>query len=87
VTIEPGTLLADIAGTNVWQVNSRHHQAVKEAGSKSARVRHRRPGWDHRSDRTSRQAIRAGSAMAPEDQALHDAEQLKIFQRFGAAVG
>jgi putative glutamine amidotransferase len=23
----------------------------------------------------------------PEDQALHDVEQLKIFQRFGAAVG
>jgi hypothetical protein len=34
VTIEPDTLLSAIAGTDTWQVNSRHHRAVRTiAGS------------------------------------------------------
>ena len=37
VTILPGTLLSGIAGAAAWQVNSRHHQAVKTLG-KSLRV-------------------------------------------------
>ena len=33
VAIEPGTRLAEIAGCARWQVNSRHHQAIRRLGA------------------------------------------------------
>ncbi len=33
VAIEPDTLIAKIAGTSRWQVNSRHHQAANKIGT------------------------------------------------------
>jgi putative glutamine amidotransferase len=87
VTIEPGTLLADIAATNVWQVNSRHHQAVKKL-ARNLRVSaiDAQDGTIEAIEHPDKRFVLAVQ-WHPEDQALHDAEQLKIFQRFGAAVG
>ena len=36
VIIQPGTLLSSIAGTGIWQVNSRHHQAANTIGKACA---------------------------------------------------
>jgi gamma-glutamyl-gamma-aminobutyrate hydrolase PuuD len=86
VTIEPGTLLSEIAGTNIWQVNSRHHQAVRTVGG-NLRV----SAFDPK-DRTvealehPEKRFVLGVQWHPEDQALLDPGQLKIFQSFGTAV-
>ncbi len=87
VVIEPGTLLAEIAGTNVWRVNSRHHQAVKRlAGNLRVSAVDAQDGTIEAIEHPGKRFVVAVQ-WHPEDQALHDAEQLKIFQRFGAAVG
>ncbi len=87
VTIQPGTLLASIAGTDTWQVNSRHHQAVRQVAA-NLRVSAFDP-----EDRTiealehpDRRFV-LGVQWHPEDQARVDNGQLKLFQSFGAAVG
>lgn len=86
VTIQPGTLLANIAGTDTWQVNSRHHQAVRKVAS-NLRVSAFDP-----EDRTiealehpERRFVLAVQ-WHPEDQARVDRGQLKLFQSFAAAV-
>jgi putative glutamine amidotransferase len=87
VTIQPGTLLESIAGTNTWQVNSRHHQAVRMVAP-NLRVSAFDP-----EDRTiealehpHRRFVLAVQ-WHPEDQARVDSGQLKLFQSFGIAVG
>ena len=87
VTIQPDTLLSKIAGTNTWQVNSRHHQAVRTVAS-NLRISAFDP-----EDRTIEALEHPGRRFVlavqwhPEDQARVDPGQLKIFQSFGAAVG
>ena len=86
VLIEPGTLLAEIAGANSWQVNSRHHQAVRTVAD-SLRV----SAFDSQ-DRTVEALEHPEKRFVlavqwhPEDQALVDPGQLKIFQSFGTAL-
>ncbi len=86
VTIEPGSLLADIAGKSCWQVNSRHHQAAAKIGA-GLRVS-ARDSEDETIEALERPDKRFVVAVQwhPEDQALTDPEQLKLFRRFAAAV-
>ncbi|HXA65464.1 MAG TPA: gamma-glutamyl-gamma-aminobutyrate hydrolase family protein [Bryobacteraceae bacterium] len=86
VSIEKGTLLAEIAGKDRMQVNSRHHQAARTVGGNL------RVSAVDANDGTVEALEHPGKRFVlavqwhPEDQALHDAGQLKIFQRFGAAL-
>lgn len=87
VTIQPDTLLSNISGTATWQVNSRHHQAVRTVAG-NLRVSAFDPG-----DRTIEALEHPGRRFVlavqwhPEDQARVDPAQLKIFRSFGAAIG
>jgi putative glutamine amidotransferase len=86
VTIQPDTLLSKIAGTDTWQVNSRHHQAVRTVAS-NLRVSAFDP-----EDRTIEALEHPGRRFVlavqwhPEDQARVDPGQLEIFRSFGAAI-
>lgn len=86
VTIHPGTLLFGIAGTGTWQVNSRHHQAVRTLGQ-GLRVSavDAQDGTVEALERPDKRFLLAVQ-WHPEDQAPRDAEQAKIFQAFSAAV-
>ena len=86
VSIEPGTLLAQIAGTNTWQVNSRHHQAVRTLGG-GLRVSafDSEDGTIEALEHTEKRFVLAVQ-WHPEDQALVDPGQLEIFRSFGAAL-
>jgi putative glutamine amidotransferase len=87
VTIQPDTLLSTIAGTNTWQVNSRHHQAVRTV-ARNLRVAAFDPedGIIEALEHPGRRFVLAVQ-WHPEDQAGIDPGQLKIFQSFGAALG
>jgi putative glutamine amidotransferase len=86
VIIQPNTLLSSIAGTDTWQVNSRHHQAAKTIG-KALRI----SAWDAEDgtiealERPDKRFVLAVQ-WHPEDQAPRDAEQAKIFSAFAAAM-
>jgi putative glutamine amidotransferase len=86
VTIQADTLLSNISGTATWQVNSRHHQAVRTV-ARNLRVTAFDP-----EDRTIEALEHPGRRFVlavqwhPEDQARVDSGQLKIFQSFGAAI-
>ncbi len=87
VVIEPGSLLADIAGVRKWEVNSRHHQVAKEIGP-GLRISARDAEDEtveglERSDKT----FVLGVQWHPEDQIRRHPEQLNLFRRFGDAVG
>jgi gamma-glutamyl-gamma-aminobutyrate hydrolase PuuD len=86
INIEPGTLLAAIAGQPQWSVNSRHHQAALGIGD-GLRVSARHPGDGtieaiEKADRRFMLAVQ----WHPEDQALLDLEQRKLFRSFAAAL-
>jgi putative glutamine amidotransferase len=87
VTIQPDTLLSTIAGADTWQVNSRHHQAVRTVAG-NLRVSAIDP-----EDRTiealehpDRRFVLAVQ-WHPEDQVPVDPRQLRIFESFSAAIG
>jgi putative glutamine amidotransferase len=86
VTIQPDTLLCNISGTATWQVNSRHHQAVRTVAG-NLRVSAFDP--DDRTiealEHPERRFVLAVQ-WHPEDQARIDPGQFKIFQSFGAAI-
>jgi putative glutamine amidotransferase len=86
VAIEPGTLLADIAGASCWNVNSSHHQAAAEIGA-GLRVS-ARDSEDAMVEALERPDKRFVVAVQwhPEDQILTDPEQLKLFRRFADAL-
>ena len=86
VTIQPGTLLFGISGRGTWQVNSRHHQAVKTLG-KGLRVSavDSEDGMVEALEQPDKRFMLAVQ-WHPEDQAPRDPEQAKIFQAFGAAL-
>ena len=87
VTIEPETLLSKIAGTRTWQVNSRHHQAVKTVGKKlRVSARDSEDGTVEALERPDKRFVLAVQ-WHPEDQAPRDPGQARIFQAFGEAVG
>jgi putative glutamine amidotransferase len=86
VAIEPGSLLANIAGASSWQVNSRHHQAAGQIGA-GLRVsaRDTEDGTVEALERPDKRFVVAVQ-WHPEDQALADPEQLKLFRRFADAL-
>jgi putative glutamine amidotransferase len=86
VAIEPGSLLADIAGASSWQVNSRHHQAAAEIGA-GLRVsaRDSEDGTVEAVERPDKRFVVAVQ-WHPEDQVGGNPEQLKLFRRFAQAV-
>jgi putative glutamine amidotransferase len=86
VAIRPGTLLAEIAGTSKWQVNSRHHQAVKALGD-NLRISavDSEDGTVEAIERPDKPFV-LGIQWHPEDQVGQDAGQLKIFRSFVARV-
>ena len=87
IFIEPGSLLHSIAGGRQWRVNSRHHQAVKRLG-RALRVSAVDPedGTIEALERPDKRFVLAVQ-WHPENQALVDAGQLRVFQRFGEAMG
>ncbi len=86
VAIEPGSKLAQIAGTTRWRVNSRHHQVASKIGEQ-LRVTARAVGDGiveaiERDDKPFVLAVQ----WHPEDQFSRDAEQLKLFRAFADAL-
>jgi putative glutamine amidotransferase len=87
VDIAPGTKLASIAGTtDRWNVTSRHHQGVARVGA-GLRVSARDPedGMVEALELPSRRFV-LSVQWHPEDQVPGDAEQMKLFRAFAAAV-
>jgi len=86
VKIEPGTLLASIASADTWQVNSRHHQAVKTLGD-GLRVSAIDPvdGTVEALERPDKRFVLAVQ-WHPENQVFTQPDQLRLFQRFGEAA-
>jgi putative glutamine amidotransferase len=86
ILIEPGSLLHAIAGAREWHVNSRHHQGVRNLG-RGLRVSAIDPedGLIEAVERPDKRFVLAVQ-WHPENQAMVDAEQLRIFQRFGEAL-
>jgi putative glutamine amidotransferase len=86
VAIEPGTLLANIAGRDTWEVNSRHHQAVARlAGGLKICARDPEDGTIEAIELPARRYVLAVQ-WHPENQAANDPEQRKLFQSFAAAL-
>jgi putative glutamine amidotransferase len=86
VNIAPNTLLASIAGTNTWDVNSRHHQAVATVGNGLVvSAIDAEDGTIEALERGDKRFVLAVQ-WHPEDQALVDPEQLKLFRRFADAL-
>lgn len=86
VSIEPGTLLAEIARADTMHVNSRHHQAVARVGGQ-LRISAIDPedGIVEALEHRAKKFVLAVQ-WHPEDQALVDSRQLEIFRRFGEAL-
>jgi putative glutamine amidotransferase len=86
VTIEPGSLLADIAGASCWRVNSRHHQAAAEIGTGLRISAHDiDDGTVEALERPDKRFVLAVQ-WHPEDQVFMNPEQLKLFRRFAVAL-
>lgn len=85
VTIEPDSLLARIAASERWRVNSRHHQAVGKVGA-GLRVS-ARDSEDGTLEALERPDTRFVVAVQwhPEDQIGLCPEQLKLFRAFAVA--
>jgi putative glutamine amidotransferase len=78
--------LAEIAGANEWQVNSRHHQAVNTIGDGLwLAARDAEDGIVEGLERKDRRFVVAVQ-WHPEDQIVKHPEQLKLFQRFAEAL-
>jgi putative glutamine amidotransferase len=86
ILIEPHSLLYSIAGAREWRVNSRHHQGVRRLG-RGLKVSALDPqdGTIEALERPDKRFVLAVQ-WHPENQALVDAGQLRIFQRFGEAM-
>jgi gamma-glutamyl-gamma-aminobutyrate hydrolase PuuD len=86
VVIEPGTMLAKIAGRETWDVNSRHHQAVARLAP-GLRVCARDPedGTVEAVELPSRRYV-LGVQWHPENQVSNDSGQPGLFQSFVRAL-
>jgi putative glutamine amidotransferase len=85
VIIEPCTLLARIAGTDRWNVNSRHHQAAGKPGAGLCISARAEDGTIEALERPDKRFVLAVQ-WHPEDQLMKDREQLKIFTQFAEAL-
>ncbi|MGH9581990.1 MAG: gamma-glutamyl-gamma-aminobutyrate hydrolase family protein, partial [Bryobacteraceae bacterium] len=86
VAIQPDTLLARIAGTSRWEVNSRHHQAAGNAGAKLRISARAEDGTIEALERPDKPFVLAVQ-WHPEDQFMKDREQFKLFTSFAEALG
>jgi putative glutamine amidotransferase len=86
VAIEPGTLLSSIAGSETWEVNSRHHQAIARLAP-DLRVCARDPedGTIEAVELPGRRFVLAVQ-WHPENQAPTDSGQRRLFESFAAAL-
>jgi putative glutamine amidotransferase len=86
VSIEPGTLLAGIACSESWEVNSRHHQAVARIAP-GMRVCARDPedGTIEAVELPLRRFVLAVQ-WHPENQAPRDSGQRSLFESFAATL-
>jgi gamma-glutamyl-gamma-aminobutyrate hydrolase PuuD len=86
VSINPDSLLAKIVGRNTLEVNSRHHQAVKELGrGLHITARDTEDGTVEGLERRDKRFVVAVQ-WHPEDQCVRYPEQLKLFQGFADAL-
>lgn len=87
ITVEPGTRLAAILGDGEHMVNSRHHQAAGRIGA-GLRISARSvpDGVVEALERDDRR-FAVAVQWHPEDQVRKDAEQMKLFEAFAAALG
>jgi putative glutamine amidotransferase len=86
VSIEPGSLLAKIAGRKTWEVNSRHHQAVARlAGGFNICATDPEDGTIEAIELPARRYILAVQ-WHPENQSASDPNQRKLFESFAAAL-
>jgi putative glutamine amidotransferase len=85
VAITPNTLLAEIAGTDRLEVNSRHHQAVDQIGEKlRVSARDPRDSLIEAVERPDKRFV-VGVQWHPEDQVFADRKHLRLFTAFGKA--
>ncbi|MGH9619611.1 MAG: gamma-glutamyl-gamma-aminobutyrate hydrolase family protein, partial [Bryobacteraceae bacterium] len=85
IAIEPDTILAKIANSPRWPVNSRHHQAIAEVGAGLlVSARDPRDGIVEALERPANRFILAVQ-WHPEDQIPLCPEQLQLFQCFAEA--
>lgn len=86
ILIEPDSLLYAIAGAREWHVNSRHHQAARRPGKGLVvSAVDAEDGTIEALERPDKRFV-LGVQWHPENQALVDAGQLRIFQRFGEEI-
>jgi gamma-glutamyl-gamma-aminobutyrate hydrolase PuuD len=86
VAFVPQSKLAQIAGSATWQVNSRHHQAVKKLGAKlHISARDIADGTVEGIERGDHRFLLAVQ-WHPEDQTKRHPEQLRLFECFAAAL-
>ena len=83
--VEPGTLLASIAGSDALPVNSRHHQAINRLGT-GLRItaRDTRDGTIEAIEYPGRRFVLAVQ-WHPENQVFSDAAQQRLFRAFTEA--
>lgn len=87
VVIEPGTLLASIAGSRTLCVNSRHHQAIGKLGAGlTVSARDAEDGTIEAVERADKRFALAVQ-WHPENQVFRHPEQLRLFTAFAAALG
>ena|ERR1700761_2889289 len=86
VAIAANTRLAQIAGKDRWRVNSRHHQAAQKVGRHlQVSARAAEDGTIEGLERSDKRFVVAVQ-WHPEDQALRDEEQAKLFRAFAEAL-
>ena len=86
VTIEPGTLLASIARSESWEVNSRHHQAVaRMAPGLRVCARDSEDGTIEAVESPMRRFVLAVQ-WHPENQAPGDSGQRNLFDSLAASL-
>ena len=86
VVIEPGSMLASIAHRQMWEVNSRHHQAVARlAGGFKVCASDPEDGTVEAFELPARRYVLAVQ-WHPENQVSNDPEQRTLFQTFAAAL-
>ncbi len=86
VAIQPGSILASIASTPAWEVNSRHHQAVAlPASGVQVCARDPEDGTIEAIEVSGRRFVLAVQ-WHPENQAPNDSEQRNLFKSFATSL-
>jgi len=85
ITVEAGTKLAGIIGPGAHDVNSRHHQAVKQKGKHLVVSARSDDGVIEGLERPDRTFV-VGVQWHPEDRVLESESDRKLFEAFATAV-